>query len=143
MPENKVVLDTSAWMALIEDEAGADTVDGILRKAESGQAAVLSSFVSYMEVYYITLQEKGEAEANARIALMEAIPVLRVESSRTLGLAAGRLKARWKMSLADAWIAALALETDSTLIHKDPEFDGIPEIKKVVRLGRKSRKGSR
>ncbi len=128
------VLDTSAWMTLIEDEEGAETVDKLLRQADSGSAVVLASFLSYMEVFYITLQEKGEKEADKRIALMEALPVLRVESRRSLGIAGGKLKARRRLSMADAWIAALALEAGATLVHKDPEFDEAPELRKVVRL---------
>ena len=121
-------------MTLIEDEEGAETVDKLLRQADSGSAVALASFISYKEVFYITLQEKGKREADKRLALMEALPVLRVESSRSLGIAAGKLKARRRLSLADAWIAALALETGAALVHKDPDFDEAPELQKIVRL---------
>jgi predicted nucleic acid-binding protein len=47
------VLDTSAWLTLIEDEAGADTVQALLEKARAGEVVVLVSFMSFMEVYYI------------------------------------------------------------------------------------------
>jgi uncharacterized protein with PIN domain len=49
------VLDTSAWFTLIEDEAGADRVQALLEQARAGEIVVLVSFMSYMEVYYITL----------------------------------------------------------------------------------------
>ena len=52
----KYVFDTSAWLTLIEDELGADTVQKILEKTESGEEQVFVSFMSLMEVYYITLQ---------------------------------------------------------------------------------------
>ncbi|MGC2166104.1 MAG: hypothetical protein WA632_08835 [Gallionella sp.] len=32
--------------------------------------------------------------------------------------------------LADAWIAAAALELDATLVHKDPEFENLPGLRK-------------
>jgi len=38
-----------------------------------------------------------------------------------LSILAGRLKADHRLSVADAWIAALAKERDATLVHKDPE----------------------
>ena len=41
------VLDTSAWLTLIEDEAGADTVQDILEEAKSGEATVLVSFMRF------------------------------------------------------------------------------------------------
>jgi predicted nucleic acid-binding protein len=61
------VLDTSAWLTLIEDEAGADVVQTLVDKARAGDVVVLVSFMSFMEVYYITLQERDEAEARARV----------------------------------------------------------------------------
>jgi predicted nucleic acid-binding protein len=32
------------------------------------------------------------------------------------------------MSLGDAWIAATALQCDAVLVHKDPEFEGLPGL---------------
>ena len=52
------VLDTSAWLTLIEDEAGADSVEELIEKARAGEIVVLISFMSFMEVYYITMQER-------------------------------------------------------------------------------------
>ena len=46
-------------------------------------------------------------------------------------LAAARIKAGHKLSVADAWIAATAERLDATLVHKDPEFE---PLAKLVRL---------
>ena len=128
------VLDTSAWLTLIEDEAGADTVAEILERAKSGGALVLVSFMSFMEVYYIALQERDRHEAQERVDLMAALPVLRVESSRTLGVLAGELKAKYHLSVADTWIAALAKERGAILVHKDPEFEQVEDTVTVLKL---------
>ena len=69
---DRYVFDTSAWLTLIEDEAGADRVQELLERARSGECVIYVSFMSFMEVYYITLQERGEAEAQERVALMAA-----------------------------------------------------------------------
>ena len=98
------VLDTSAWLTLIEDEAGADTVQGLLERARAGEVVVLVSFMSFMEVYYITLRERDVDEAQERVRLMMALPVLCAESTRTLGILAAELKAAHRISVADAWI---------------------------------------
>ena len=127
------VLDTSAWFTLIEDEAGADRVQELLERARAGDIVVLVSFMSYMEVYYITLQERDESEAQARLDLMAALPGLRVDSTATLGLLAGELKAKHRLSVADAWIAALARERNATLVHK-PEFEQVEATLKMLKL---------
>ena len=67
------VLDTSAWLTLIEDEAGADSVEELIEKARAGEIVVLISFISFMEVYYITMQERDRNEAQARVDLMAAL----------------------------------------------------------------------
>lgn len=132
------VLDTSAWLTLIEDEPGSDVVQEILEKARTGQVVVLVSFMSFMEVYYITLQERDQSEAQARVDLMAAVPVLRVESTVALGIVAGGLKANHRLSVADAWIAELAKERNATLVHKDPEFEQVEAMIQVLKLPYKS-----
>jgi predicted nucleic acid-binding protein len=42
---------------------------------------------------------------------------------------AAAVKATCALSLADAWIAAAALELDATLIHKDPEFGDVAGLR--------------
>ena len=128
------VLDTSAWLTLIEDEAGADRIEALLNQARAGEIIVLVSFMSFMEVYYITMQERDQNEAQARVDLMAALPVLRVNSTAALGLLAGELKAKHRMSVADAWIAALAQARNATLVHKDPEFGQVEATIKVLKL---------
>src|SRR5262245_48691466 len=92
------VLDTSSLLTFIEDEAGADQVQELLEKAQRGEVTLLVSFMSSMEVYYINLQERGQEEAQERVKLLSALPVLRVESSESLGARAGAFKAAHRLS---------------------------------------------
>ena len=128
------VFDTSAWLTLIEDEAGSDIVQGLLEKARAGEVIVLVSFMSFMEMYYITLQERDLNEAQERVRLMAALPIWRVESTKALGILAAELKAAYRLSVADAWIAALAKERGATLVHKDPEFEQVEAVLEVLKL---------
>jgi predicted nucleic acid-binding protein len=128
------VLDTSALLTFIEDEAGADQVQELLEKAKRNEFILLVSFISFMEMYYISLQERGQEETQERVKLLAALPIVRVESSESLGTQAGAIKAAHRLSVADAWIAALAQERDATLVHKDPEFEQVESVIKVVKL---------
>ena len=122
------VLDTSALLTLIEDEPGADVVQDVLQRSREGKVGVLVSFMSFMEVHYITLQERDADEARVRVDLITSLPVLRVESTESLGQIAGELKAEHRLSVADAWIAALAKERNAVLIHKDPDFEHVKSL---------------
>jgi predicted nucleic acid-binding protein len=115
------LLDTSALLTLIEDEAGAARVEEILH-----EQPVVISWMSLLEVYYITQQERGVAEAEQRYALLKALPVtlLWTIDEPTL-LTAARLKARHRLSLADTLIAACAIQQRATLLHKDPQFEAL------------------
>ena len=44
---------------------------------------------------------------------------------------AARVKASGQLSLADAWMAALALLHDAQLVHTDPEFDNVAGLRSV------------
>jgi len=131
---NSYVLDTSAWLTLIEDEAGADIVESLLDKANQGIIEIVVSFMSCMEVFYITLQERDVGKARTRLNLMGSLPITRTESTESLALIAGRLKARCRLSVADAWIAAMAQERGSVLLHKDPEFDQLEDTVVLQKL---------
>ncbi len=118
MVETAALLDTSALFTFIEDEPGADRVEALLRRPDT-----LITWVSVLEVYYITLQERGEVEAAARHNLIKALPVTFLQGMEEhVLIEAARIKANYKVSFADAIIAACAICADATLVHKDPEF---------------------
>jgi len=119
------VLDTSALLAYMEDEEGADYTEEVLIKAERNEVSVYISFVSLTEVTYITLQEKDELTAQTRVELIKSLSCSIEESNEVLNLSAARLKARNQISLADAYVAALCQERKATLVHKDPEFEKV------------------
>ena len=123
MSETHYLLDTSALLTLIEDEAGAARVEEVLRT----QSAIIT-WMSLLEVTYITQQERGVAEAEYRYALLKALPVtLLWQVEEATLLTAARLKAVHRLSLADTLIATYAMQMKATLLHKDPEFEALTE----------------
>jgi predicted nucleic acid-binding protein len=118
-----VVLDTSALIAFIQNEAGADRVEQILKEGRSGNASVYISFVTLAELYYVVWREEGRSAALEIIALVKSLPLGIVESAERLTLLAGSIKANHRLSLADAFVAATASHVGATLIHKDPEME--------------------
>ncbi len=121
-------------MTLIEDEPGADRVEAILR-----QATPTITWVSLLEIYYISLQRSGIAEADRRYALAKRLPARFVESfDEPVILTAGRIKARHSVSLADALIAAVAKVEGLSLLHKDPEFESLTDEIELESLPYKS-----
>lgn len=129
--ENKpirYVLDTSALLALREDEAGADKVERVLREAEKGECEVYLSFMTLMELCYRLWQDKGEQSAKEILAETRALPVQEVGEENDLLIKASRVKATFYLSVADSWIIATAWQKKAKLVHKDPEFEQVKEL---------------
>jgi len=138
--KDNFVFDTTAVITFLENEDGADIVEGLLDKAESGEINIFLSFVTYTEIYYITIQKRGKALAVERVESLELFPVKRIESNAIIGKLAGEFKAACRISFADAWVAALAKDKNATLVHKDPEFECLENQIKVLKLPYKSSK---
>lgn len=136
MSEDKqtYILDTSALFTYIEDEAGADIVEQLLIDAEEGNIQIFVSFVSLTELFYITAREKGDTVAQERLRLLLSLSLTIHESHEQLNIEAGRLKNEHRISLADAYIAALCKLQNGTLVHKDPEFEQLALLIRENRL---------
>src|SRR5205809_6610728 len=75
-----MVLDAHAPMVLFNDEPGAEEIEKILIKAESGSPKLLMSVVNWGEIYYSILrgasQEIAEAKAHEIAGMqIELMPV--------------------------------------------------------------------
>ncbi len=122
------VLDTSAMIAYLYDEEGADTVEEVLEAPDE----VLAPFMSIMEVRYKLIQDFGSERSSRFLEILYGWPMKVVESTPEWGQVAADVKAPGKVSLGDAWVAALALVSDATLLHKDPEFENVPDLKMLT-----------
>ncbi|MBI5900714.1 MAG: PIN domain-containing protein [Rhodocyclales bacterium] len=128
------LLDTSALLALRDDEAGAERVAGLLGQAQVGRAACFGCFMSLMQVYYRVWKDEGEAAGRLAYEQCRSLPIEWLHESPQLLEAAAAIKAKNALSLADAWIAAAAQLAGATLVHKDPEFAPIKLAQEVLPL---------
>ena len=108
-------------------------------EAEKGNVTVYLSFISLTEVFYITKKEKGEQEALERLRLIQSLAVHIQESEEPLNIMAGVLKADYRISLADAFIAALCQYRQGIIVHKDPELEQLAPLMQELRLPYKKR----
>lgn len=125
------VLDTSAIMVVLEDEPETPTMLEILGQAAEGQATLLLPFLALMEVEYILLRRVQPERVVAAVSMLENWPATIVESNAAWRRQAALVKASDGLSLADAWMAALAMLSNAQLVHKDPEFDNIAGLRSV------------
>src|SRR6266581_1855377 len=72
---SRLVLDTSAVLAMRSDEPGADRVERLLRAARSGRATVLLSFMTRMELLCRIASDEGQEQAESAVRLLDAAGV--------------------------------------------------------------------
>ena len=129
-----MVLDAHALMVLFNDEPGADEVEKILLKAESGSPKLLMSVVNWGEIYYSILRGASQEIADSKsheIAGMqiELVPV--DADDLELVREAAAFKATRKMSYADCFAAALAKIKNAELVTGDREFKQLARDVKI------------
>ncbi len=123
----RVVLDSYAVLTYIADDPGADKVEKYLKLAQNSKANLYMNVVNLGEVYYIIAKKKGIEVANTVIALLKREPITFVPVDERLALMAGRIKAFHKLSYADAFAVATAIDTDAILLTCDEEFRSVEE----------------
>ena len=126
-----LVLDSHALLKLLRDEPGAETVGQILEQAAQRDRPVHMTEVNYAEVQYVVRRKDGDTAWRTIAEELVAAPIQFHPADRRLAEIAADLKARFKISLADAFAAALAKERKAELVTGDPEFKA---LEKEIRI---------
>jgi ribonuclease VapC len=125
------VLDSFAYLAYLNDESGAETVEQILASAAYGTSRGWMTIINAGEVLYATERRRGPNAARAAIALLDLLGIRIVDADRQLTFAAAHIKAGHTLSYADAFAAALARSLNAVLITGDPEFQSVESLIRI------------
>ena len=105
-----------------------------LLKGENGKAKIIMNRVNLLEVFYGYYRDDGKDYAEKILCGVEQSLVSISEFDKELFGEAGRLKATYKISLADSIVLAQAIILDGELLTSDHhEFDVI-EGKEPIRF---------
>jgi predicted nucleic acid-binding protein len=125
------VLDSYALLALLRDEPGAEIVAGLLERAGQQNRSVHMTEVNYAEVQYTIRRKDGETVWASIAGELLAAPIEFHAADRRLADVAAGFKARFKISLAEAFAAALAKERKAELVTGDLEFRALEKEIKI------------
>jgi ribonuclease VapC len=126
-----LVLDSHALLSLFRAEAGGEQVKELLHKAATADRTLHMSEVNYAEFKYTLLRKDGPAAWAQAAEVLTSLPILFHPATRALADLTADFKARHKLSLADAFAAALAKEKKAELVTGDPEFKAVEKEIKV------------
>lgn len=125
-----LVLDTSALLALLFDEPGAEAVETLMHRAAEKDQAMLMSAVNWAETCYRVEKKRGlDALAQAK-EFASNTPIAVIAADRELAEIAATYCAAGTLALADAFAAALAHTRKAELVTADRDFKSVEgEIK--------------
>ena len=128
------VLDSFALIAYFRDEPGAELMESLLVAAGKKDSPLHMTDVNYAEVKYSIVKNDGAGAWAEAARVLDGLPIDFHSTTRALADAAADFKARFKISLADAFAAALAKEKKAELVTGDPEFKALEKEIKIAWL---------
>lgn len=117
-----LVLDSWAALAYLGGEASSQAIADLIASAHDDRIPMYMSTVNAGEVWYILAREITEARADEAVADLTGLGVELIDADWPLTRTAATFKARYKMSYADCFAAALAKDRKSDLVTGDKEF---------------------
>ena len=85
------------------------------------------SVINLGEALYKTARQEGSDGAERLLGAVFDLPLQLVDADYALTMDAARIKARYRMSYADCFAAALAQRLGATIVTGDPEFEAIAQ----------------
>ena len=133
MPErNGIVLDSFALIGYLENETFSSRVETFLKQARDGKSLIYLHAIHLGEVYYITLREQGQVLADLAYARIRAFPLNYIDIiDEELLRTAATLKAKYPISYADAFAAAMSVMNNAFLLTGDPEFQALEKKENI------------
>lgn len=122
---NVFVLDAWALLAYLNNEPAAQQVRQVLRQARRRQVLALLSLINLGECLYVIERTRGAQDAAETANRLDQLALRQVPADRSLVFEAAHFKARYSISYADAFAAALAKQYQAHLMTGDPEFQSL------------------
>jgi uncharacterized protein with PIN domain len=117
------VVDSSAWLAYLADEPGANHFSAAIE--DTGSLVVPTVCVA--EVFKVIARQRGDGDALQAVALMQQARVIDLDPN--LAVLAAKVSLDHKLPLADSIVYATASFVDGVVWTQDDDFDGLPDVK--------------
>jgi ribonuclease VapC len=121
----KIVFDSFALIAFFRKEEGYELVRDLLVKISTDETEGYITTVNIGEIYYMISRKSNPKNAEEAIHDLLHFPLHIEEADLKLTLEAAKLKAKYPISFADAFAAALTINKKATLITGDDEFEAL------------------
>ena len=117
-------------MALLQDERASQQVESLITRAHRQQTVLLISVINLGEIWYSLARTRSASDADTAMSVVRNLGFRAVDATWEIVHLAAQFKARYRLSYADCFAAALAKREAAPLVTGDPEFKALgSEIK--------------
>ena len=117
------VVDSSAWLAYLADEAGAEHFSAAIEDTDH----LVVPVVCILEVFKIVARQRGDGDALQAVALMQQAKVIDLDAN--LALIAGKAAIDHNLPLADSMVYATAMLVEGVVWTQDDDFEDLPDVR--------------
>ena len=117
------VVDSSAWLAYLADEPGADRFSGVIEEIDQ----LVVPVVCILEVFKVLARQRGVDDALQAAALMQQARVIDLDAN--LALVAAKAALDHNLPLADSMVYATAMTVDGIVWTQDDDFEDLPDVR--------------
>ena len=129
----RLILDSSAVMAFLQEEDGGEAMKEILRNGQSHE--LIMSVIQYGEILYASLKyNKAKGVADARLFFQSTRTKI-VPATKEQAELAASFKARGGIAYPDCFALALGKLRKATVVTKDKEFRKFSKEVKIRWIG--------
>ena len=130
---NIFIMDACALIASLGNEDGANVVRDIMEQAINNEAIIIMNKLNFLEVYYNVYREYGKDAANDMVNEIRNTPIqIQPEITDYIFEEAGRLKASYKISIADSVALGETIVSGGMLLTSDHhEFEIIEKSENI------------
>jgi PIN domain nuclease of toxin-antitoxin system len=127
------IFDACALIALLTEENGYKNVEKIIEGSKNSRAQIIMHNVNLLEVYYDIYKLYDETSAIEFLDAIKKAPIKLVgEVNDDIIINAGRLKRKYKISLADSIGLAETIISNGTFVTSDHhELDEVEKNEKI------------
>ena len=122
------IFDSYAWIAYFRKEEGFDRIAGLLDCVDQQKSKLITCGINLGEVYYMLLRKQNEEKAKFAIETILQLPVNVVIPDFELILLSAKIKAKFKISYADAFAIQVCMKEKGILVSDDPEIHNLKDL---------------
>jgi ribonuclease VapC len=132
MPKGPFIFDSHALLKFFQKEKGYEKVVRLLEEIKKAGATKYINAVNLGEIIYSTKREFGDQKKLEVLANIERLNFTILTVSNNLIFQAAEYKAQYRISYADCFILASAIEHKAIIVTGDPEFKKVEHLVDII-----------